>query len=375
MRTWSPETSSTNDRPSRRACTRSRSVSYPTTLNPSSEARIAIERPTYPCPTTTTLAVRSESRASRSPSSSSVTDRLLSPPVGAAHEQFGRQAEALRELDHRLVAEVAACGTEVGQAVADVAGSRRGVDRFGAGAEHVTQDVEHLEQRVRTRPGDVVHASRALRRRFSGAEVGVHGVGHEREVPALLTVAVDLWWTAGRDGVEKQRDHGGVPAVRPLPGTVDVEVSEREGLDAEHLREHPAVLLACMFRDGVWRARVRWCGLGGREGCGAAVDARRGAEHDAAHPRVPRGHEHGQGAGDVDPVRLQRVLDGLEHGAASRLVEDDVTACCGRFDRRLVDDVTLDEARSRVDVLSPSRREIVEHDRVGAAVYQRVDEM
>jgi hypothetical protein len=69
------------------------------------------------------------------------------------------------------------------------------------------------------------------------------------------------------------------------------------------------------------------------------------------------------------------LLDGLQHGAARRLVEDELAALHCLVDRGLVEDVGLDEASGTVDVLSAPRRQVVEHHHVGAAFHECIDEM
>ena len=74
-------------------------------------------------------------------------------------ERLDRESKPLVEADRRLVIEVSLRGSEVSQAMAHIADSRRGMHRHDSDSECVFEDREHLKQRVGSVPGDVVDAS------------------------------------------------------------------------------------------------------------------------------------------------------------------------------------------------------------------------
>src|SRR5207245_433244 len=131
-----------------------------------------------------------------------------------------------------LVAEVAPSRGEIGSAVADVARPVCNEIGLRLDAKDATEDLKQIEQAVRHAAGDVegvpgAHTRGSTRRR----EIGVHDVADEREVPALLAVAVDGGRAPGGERVDEQGNDSGVRRVGPLSWAIDVEGAEAHGLE------------------------------------------------------------------------------------------------------------------------------------------------
>ena len=146
-----------------------------------------------------------------------------------------------------------------------------------------------------------------------------------------------------RDRADEARHHRRVLRGRVLARAEDVEVPQRDRLDAVHAREADAEALRRELRDGVGRDRVGRLRLDAREGPAVAVHRRRRRRHDAADALVAGGEENVERALDVDGRGRQRILHRARHRAERPLVEDDLDAADRRVDALVRAQVALDD--------------------------------
>ena len=86
-------------------------------------------------------------------------------------------------------------------------------------------------------------SARRLRRGLARQQIGPDRVGHEREIPRLQPVAVDLGWRALHQPLDELRHDSRVGRGRVLPRAEHIEVAQRHGLEAVELLEQPAIIL------------------------------------------------------------------------------------------------------------------------------------
>ena len=120
---------------------------------------------------------------------------------------------------------------------------------------------------------------------FGGEDVGAGDVGDVDEVHRLRAVAEDQWRLAGIDALHPAHQHLGVDAVDVHPRAVDVEVAQRDVVEAAHRVEAAQQALVEGLGGSVEGVvGVRVVGLVGGELLGEAVDRCRGGGDDLANP-------------------------------------------------------------------------------------------
>ena len=176
----------------------------------------------------------------------------------------------------------------------------------------------------------------------------------EDEVHRLRAVAEDQRRLAGGDALHPADEHLGVDAVDVHPRAVDVEVAQRDVVEAAHRVEAAQQALVEDLGGAVERVvGVGVVVLGGREVLGQAVDRGRRGGDDLADVRVDGRLEHVEGAVDEHLEREPRLLGALRD-AQRGLVEDDVDAARELAHERAVADVALDDRDGAVG-LAPRR--------------------
>src|SRR5581483_11562341 len=97
--------------------------------------------------------------------------------------------------------------------------------------------------------------------------------------------------------------------------------------------------------------------------------------HEAANPRVARGHQHVQGAGRVDRVSLDGFVDRERDPGERRRVKHAVNPReCWAY-RLEVADVGLDELRARVEILAFAGQKGVDDSDGDAASDEFIDKV
>src|SRR5204862_6547277 len=91
----------------------------------------------------------------------------------------------------------------------------------------------------------------------TGSQNAVDDVGDIGELARVLAVAVDGRLTGVAERADEERDDAGVGRRGILPRTEDVEVADRDRLEAVKAREHLAVLLRDELLQRVRRERRR----------------------------------------------------------------------------------------------------------------------
>ncbi len=124
----------------------------------------------------------------------------------------------------------------------------------------------------------------------------------------------------------EDRNHAGVWRRWILPRAEDVEVPDRDRLEAVQRREQLHVLLAHQLLQRVRGERVRRHVLALRQRLGVAVGGRGTGVDDALHLGVARRDQHVQRGVDVRAIRGDRIFDRPWHRGNGRLVKDVIHA-------------------------------------------------
>ncbi len=124
----------------------------------------------------------------------------------------------------------------------------------------------------------------------------------------------------------EDRNDAGVGRRRILPRAEDVEVPDRDRLEAVQRREQLHVLLAHQLLQRVRRERVRRHVLALRQRVGVAVGRRRTGIDDALHLGVARRDQHVERGVDVRAIRGDGIFDRPRHRGNGRLVQHVVHA-------------------------------------------------
>jgi hypothetical protein len=293
----------------------------------------------------------------------------------AGNDLLGRELEPRGEVDSRLVAERLASGADVGPRVPDVARARRCVlllDRLAEDEPDRLGEVVDARRRAR---GDVENPA-ARSRRIGRPNRRIHDVADVREVPGLLSIAVDRDRLALVDRGDEEGDDPRVLGERALSRPEDVEVAEHDGLErVVDAREADAVPLGGELGDAVGRDWIGRCGFRGRQVAARAVDGRGGGEDDAAHALVTRGEQHVERAFDVDRAGGEGILHGARDRAERAEVVDDLDAAHRRVNALVRPQLSFDHLGVAGQVGAITRREVVQHAHVVPALDQRVHEV
>ena len=161
-------------------------------------------------------------------------------------------------------------------------------------------------------------------------------------------------------------------------GPEDVEVAERDRLEAVDAVEADAVALRGELRHRVGRDRVGLLRLGARQGPGVAVDRRRRGVDDAAHVLVARREQDVQRPLDRDRARRQRILHRARHRRQRALVEDELDAANRVVDALVAAQLPLDDLDVVLqpgEVRAVAGGEVVEHANGVAALEERANEV
>ena len=169
-----------------------------------------------------------------------------------------------------------------------------------------------------------------------GKKIGVNDVVDVGEIARLLAVAVDHRVFAGNQRLGEGRDDGSVGVVRALPGTENVEVSQRGGVKPVAAAVRLAQGLARHLVGGIRTARLRRTALGLGQCRRVAVGAAAGGEHHTTDAGQSGRFQHVERAGRVDLVIVPRLLDTAGHGAQRRLVKYE-SAVAGAVSQRISD--------------------------------------
>ena len=214
----------------------------------------------------------------------------------------------------RSVTQQTLCLTDVSLAMAHVTGAKVAVHGLYAGADAVGGEVvaQQGEQDVERGavtycyvidlvPGFWVFSS-------GSQQVGLHGVGHEAEVTAGFTVAVDIYGVALQQCGCPFGNDGGIGTVGVLARAKYIEVAQAHGVEAVAAGKHLGIQFVDVFGNGV-RAKGLADGIFhlGQRGM-VAIGGTAGGVGKAFHLGVAGSHQHVQETGDVGAVGGDRVF-------------------------------------------------------------------
>ena len=155
-----------------------------------------------------------------------------------------------------------------------------------------------------------------------GQYVGLHDVGHVREVPAGFTITVDVDGLALEQRCRPFGYDGSIGAVGVLAGAEHIEVAQANGVKAVAAGKHVGIQLVHVFGHGVGAQGFAdvffYLGQRGVVAIGAAA----GGVGEALHLGVACGHQHVQKARDVGGVGGDGVGQAAGHAAQGGLVQD-----------------------------------------------------
>ena len=160
-----------------------------------------------------------------------------------------------------------------------------------------------------------------------------------------------------------------------LPRAEDVEVADRDRLEAVERGEELQVLLPHQLLQRIRRERVRAHVLALGQGRGVAIGRGRRGVDEALHLGVARRYQHVQRGVDVGAVRAYRVLHGLRDRRDGRLVQHVVGAVDALPGEVEVGQVALDELGARLDVARVAGDQAVDDADALAAGEQRLGQV
>src|SRR3989442_874161 len=118
---------------------------------------------------------------------------------------------------------------------------------------NLADHIDEPEQRGPRPRSDVDRpAIGCLTRARSGEDVRLDHVVDVREVPGLLTVAIEIGDASVERGLEEVGNDRGIGGVRTLAWPEDVEVPQRDTLNESGPGEGEHVLFAGQLRRGIW---------------------------------------------------------------------------------------------------------------------------
>ena len=211
--------------------------------------------------------------------------------------------------------------------------------------------------------------------RFTGEQVGLHGIVHVGEVPCLFAVSENKRLHI----FEKRRTElGQYPGIRRtgiLARPKDIEIAERHVFQTITPAEGLAVQLANVLGDAVRRDGLRLHGFGFWKSGRLAISRRRSGEDHTFDFQLLGRDQNVERAFDVDLIRFEGVLDRAWHGCPGAQVQN-----VFRFVHDLphdlnVRDAAFDESNLVADfcqVVFPAGREVVENDHAMAATHKFV---
>ncbi len=155
-----------------------------------------------------------------------------------------------------------------------------------------------------------------------GQQVGLHSVGHVREVAAGFTIAVDVDGLALEQCGRPFGDDGGIGAVGVLAGAKHIEVAQANGVKTVAAGKHVGIQLVHVFGHGVGAQGFADVFFHLGQGWVVAIGAAAGGVGKALHFGVACGHQHVQKAGDVGGIGGDGVGQAAGHAAQGGLVQD-----------------------------------------------------
>src|SRR5208337_4379787 len=272
--------------------------------------------------------------------------------------------QAFLEENGWLVAEDFPRAADFRLGVADIAIARRFVFGLEILPGDFSQQIKGMIQRNAGAGTNVKDFSECAGG-FAGEEIGLDGVFDKGEVAGLLAVAIDERLTVLEEGGSEAGKYAGIGRIRVLPRAEDVEVPERNALEAVTALESLRVKLTHVFRDAIGRDRggLHVFRLGKRGGL--AVGRRGGGEDDALDFIVAGGQQDIQGAVDVDAVGIERILDRARNRGASGQVNHEFGLQHGLLHGLQIGDGALHEGdfvANFGEILLFAGRKIVKHD-------------
>src|SRR6266545_2150482 len=144
--------------------------------------------------------------------------------------------QTILEADSWLITEDTARLRDVGLRVLDVARPRVCVDRLDVRSDELA---DRLEKRVQRNPAPGRDVDYFPTRSVggTGSQNAVDDVGDVGEIARVLAVAVNGRLTGVAERADEERDDAGVGRRWILPRTEDVEVADRDRLEAVEARE------------------------------------------------------------------------------------------------------------------------------------------
>ena len=204
------------------------------------------------------------------------------------------------------------------------------------------------------------------------------GVGDEREITSLQTVAEHLRAHSFANALCKERDDCCVWGVMALARSEDIEVAQADGFETVAVAPCTHQVFAGKLGVGVGRQRVRAHGLHlGEDGRVAVRAARRGVDQ-TTNAVSTRCFQDAHSAGDVDLVIKRWDFNTAGHAPHSGLVEDDFSAGNCGIEDGVIADAAADHLRGggwALQVGLTAVGEVVQDANIGAALNQRVRDM
>ncbi len=162
-----------------------------------------------------------------------------------------------------------------------------------------------------------------------GAQVSLNRIIHVGEIPAVGAVTVDGGGVLVQGGLEEQGDHGRVGSVRVLSGSEDIEIAQSDIVDTVCFRKNIGVEFVHVLGHSVGRQRLTDSVLDLGQGFVVAVGAAGGSKDHSGYPLLHGCLKDLQGAGDVNGIGGQGILQTAGHGAQGGLVADAVHTFTG----------------------------------------------